>query len=186
MPKKKQSLISNSVFNPATLLSIKLFKILSKANAPLYLFDELNTFMKHSVPVLVNSKTSKLLKRNKLLSTLYSIIFNGSELSKSRLHRNLRYKFNIFPSQQTVTLSQSNILAKIPVFNFKSLVVTLLLDPLIMNEDNLLMTEDAYIDPCNTTHDSFDDIHTGYWFKNAHQHLCTKKDDLLCPLIFFY
>ena len=76
MSDKMNNLISNSVFNPATLLSIKLFKILSKANAPLYLFDELNTFMKHSVPVLVNSKTSKLLKRNKLLSTLYSIIFN--------------------------------------------------------------------------------------------------------------
>ena len=81
MSSNMNSLITNSVFNPATLLSMKLFKILNKANAPLYLFDELHTFIKHSVPILQNSKTSTLLKRNKLLSTLYSIIFNGSQLT---------------------------------------------------------------------------------------------------------
>ena len=97
MSSNMNSLITNSVFNPSTLLSMKLFKILNKANAPLYLFDELYTFMKHSVPILQHSKTSTLLKRNKLLSTLYSIIFNGSQLTKSRHHRNLRYKFNLFP-----------------------------------------------------------------------------------------
>ena len=82
-------------------------------------------------------------------------------------------------------LSQTSITAKVPVFNFKSLVVSLLLDPLIMLEENLLMTDQSYIDPSNATLYVFGDIHTGYWFKNAHQHLCKKEDDLLCPLIFF-
>ena len=178
-------LIVNSHFHPASLLSIKLFKILSKANVPLYLYDEINTFIKHSLPILTTSKTSKLHKRSKLLSTLYAIIFNGSELTKSKLHRNLRYQFNLFPCLETVQLSQSTTPAKIPKFNFKSLIVSLFLDPVIMKKENLLMFESAYIDPNSANHEKFGDIHTGYWFKNAHNHLCKEPNDLLCPLIFF-
>ena len=178
-------LISNSNFHPSALLSMKLFKILTKANAPLYLYNELNTFMKHSVPILASSNTSKLLKRGKLLSTLYSIIFNGSELAKSNHHRHLRYRFNLFPSLDSVQLSHSNVPAKVPTFNFKSLIVSLLLDPVIMQAHNLLMFDSSYQDPSTASHESYGDIHTGYWFQNAHKHLCKEKNDLLCPLIFF-
>ena len=63
--------------------------------------------------------------------------------------------------------------------------MSLFLDPLVVDKSNLLMTEQSYIDPCNAHHDSFGDIHTGYWFRNAHQYLCKNDNDLLCPLIFF-
>ena len=119
------------------------------------------------------------------MSSLYAIIFNGSELNKSSSQREIRYAFNLYPTNITVQLSQSNIPAKVTKFDFKSLIVSLLLDPLIMDSANLLMTEQSFIDPCNAHHDSFGDIHTGYWFRNAHQYLCKNDNDLLCPLIFF-
>ena len=46
------------------------------------------------------------------------------------------------------------------------------------------MYDPSYLNPNQHNHDTYGDIHTGYWFKNAHEHLC-EDGDLLCPLIFF-
>ena len=65
------------------------------------------------------------------------------------------------------------------------MIVSLLLDPLTMQKQNLLMHDMDYQHPQQSNHNSFGEIHTGYWFQNAHKNLCKHEDDLLCPLIMF-
>ena len=174
-----------NVFLPTTLLSMKLFKIISKTNAPLYLYNEIQEFMKLSFPIMLEVKKKKLKDRNKLLKDLYNIILNGSQNKHSRSLITDKYMFDLYPSIVKTSLKQSSVTVEIAKFDVTSMIVSLLVDPLLMQDDNLLMTQDGYLEPNSHTHSSYGDIHTGYWFKNAYNTLCKEPDDLLCPLILF-
>ena len=183
-----QSIYSNhkmSQFNPTTLMSIKLYKILSKANTPLYLYDDISDFIKNCVPILKDINKKKIKSRSNLISNLYSVILNGSQIKKQKKSRSCQYMFDLFPKVLKYQISQIPKQIEITIFDIKSTIISLLIDPVVMNESNLLMNERSFINPKNFNHEFYGDIHTGYWFKNAHSFLCKKTNDLLCPLIFF-
>ena len=168
------------IFDPMTLVSMKLFKILSKANSPLYLYDQIYEFIKQTYPIMKTLNKKQLKKRTKLLKILYTTILNGSDGINDK-----HLEFNLFPIIKRTTVTQSSIPIHIATFDIKSLIVSLLLDPLAMKQSNLLMHDPAYQHPDQHNQDTYGDIHTGYWFRNAHNNLCTSDSDLLCPLIFF-
>ncbi len=167
-------------YDPMTLASIKLFKILQKANAPLYLYDEIHKFIKHTYPIMKILNKKQIKKRKRLLEILYTTILNGSEDIREN-----HLEFNMFPIMKKATLAESSIEFHVATFDIKSIIVSLLIDPLIMRDNNLLIDDPAYLRPMEHHHQIYDDIHTGYWFRNAHNHLCKSENDLLCPLIFF-
>ena len=175
----------SSQFEPTTLLSIKLFKILTKSNSPVYLFDEITDFIKHSFPIMKSSNKRSIKSRKKLLEIIYSTVLNGSQLSKQANQSKLKYMFDLYPKNIKFQVTEIPIQIIITKFDMKSAIVSLLIDPIVMNTNNLLMNESTYLNPMNSNHEYYGDIHTGYWFKNAHSSLCKEKDDLLCPLIFF-
>ena len=47
------------------------------------------------------------------------------------------------------------------------------------------MFDKDYQRPQDAHHDTFGNIHTVYWFENAHTNLCNKDSDLYFPLIMF-
>ena len=97
-----------------------------------------------------------------------------------------KYYFDLFPSNHPMRLSHSSLNINVAKFDMKSMIVSLLMDPLLMQEKNLLMFDKDFQQPHHSHHkDTFGDIHTGYWFKNAHTHLCKNAEDILCPIIMF-
>ena len=187
------SLVSNEIYNnqkssqfePTTLLGIKLFKILHKANSPMYLYDEIYEFIKHSYPIMKFTNKRSIKKRKKLLEILYSVILNGSQISKQSKRNKIQYLFDLYPHKSKLRVSHFPIDIYVTKFDAKSAIASLLIDPMVMNEKNLLINDPAYTNPRSNNQNSYGDIHTGYWFVNAHSFLCSKDDDLLCPLIFF-
>ena len=175
----------SSQFEPTTLLSIKLFKILNKTNSPVYLFDEITEYIKYCYPIMKASNKRSIKSRKKLLEILYSIILNGSQVSKQKKQHKEQYIFDLYPHKTKLRVSQFPIDIYVTKFDVRSAIVSLLIDPIVMNKKNLLINDSTYTSPKNNDHDSYGDIHTGYWFRNAHSFLCKKDDDLLCPLIFF-
>ena len=183
---RMHSLLNETTIDIPTLLSIKLFKIMNQPNVPLNMYDKVNQFMKHSLPILMTSNKKSLWNRSRLLTNMYDIILQGSKLSKLEMNdNNSKHKFDLFPKNIETKLSQCMVPVQVPTFDLKSMIVSLLLDPLTMQKQNLLMHDKDYQYPQQANHNSFGEIHTGYWFKNAHKNLCKHKDDLLCPLIMF-
>ena len=183
MPNYKK--LQETTIDIPALLSIKLFKIMNQSNVPLNMYDKVNQFMTNSLPILAKSHKKSLWNRSKLLTNMYNIILQGSKLSKEEKTDQLKHKFDLFPCSKKIKLLQCMIQVHVPKFDLKSLIVSLLLNPLIMQKQNLLMYDKDYTNPQEANHDKFGDIHTGYWFQNAHNNLCKLEDDLLCPLIMF-
>ena len=185
LSKTMHTLLQETTIDIPTLLSIKLFKIMNQPNVPLNMYDKVNQFMTNSLPILAKSNKKSLWNRSRLLTNMYHIILQGSELSKEEKIDNLKHKFDLFPSNEEIYLSQCMIPIHVPRFDLKSMIVSLLIDPLAMQKQNLLMYDQDYQQPQQANHNFFGDIHTGYWFQNAHKNLCKHEDDLLCPLIMF-
>ena len=175
-----------TTLNVPTLISMKLFKILNKPNIPLYLYDEVNEFMKHSMPILNKTRMNCFFTRTQLLEQLYRIIMHGAIIPMTERTKSNKYYFDLFPRNHQMHLSHSSLNINVARFDMKSMIVSLLMDPLLMQEKNLLMFKKEYQQPHHSHHnDTFGDIHTGYWFKNAHTHLCKNTNDILCPIIMF-
>ena len=69
-------------------------------------------------------------------------------------------------------------------FNFKEMLFSLLSDPELMQEENLLLDP---TDPCSLPEESdfLDEINTGSVYRTAHGTCCTKPNDLLCGIIIY-
>ena len=93
--------------------------------------------------------------------------------------------FDLYPTLIKMDISQFPGRIDVTKFDIKSAIVSLSIDPIVMNDNNLLMNEGSYQNPTIFNNECYGDIHTGYWFKNAHAHLCNNEKDLLCSHIFF-
>ena len=57
-------------------------------------------------------------------------------------------------------------------FNFKEMMCSLLTDPNLMQDENLIFKEDP-LEPPNPNPTHVNEINTGAWYHHAHQTLCT-------------
>lgn len=171
-------------FTKRMLLSMKLFKILQKADAPISLYNEIQTFISEIIPVMKKASITSLSNRKELINDLHNVIFTGGtpnsrikrSLTKSKTPTNVvdndvdkqqpltpsdkypTHDFNLFPIQTTISLSnvnnQKEIPLSIPKFDFISCIVSLLQNPALMQFQNTLYHRDQYLDPINNVNAS--------------------------------
>ena len=93
------------------------------------------------------------------------------------------------PKHSSLFLFHCNVSVEIPRFDFISSLLSLLQDPSNMQSNNLLYNEECYMDPSIQKYDDhheFNDIHTGYWFRDTHKKMIKHSNhQMLCPLILY-
>jgi hypothetical protein len=154
---------------------IELLKILNTAKAPLYLYDHIMAWTKKAVNVFdVDFGVDVNLSREKLMQEL-----------------KLKFKLNkIEPTVQTLQLRGSGNTAEIVKHSFKDSLYSLLNDPNLMQEKNLLLTPDDIYNatsekPKKVKNKKYGDINTGNVYKKAQKEFLKEENDVLCPIIFF-
>ena len=94
---------------------------------------------------------------------------------------------NVRPRIQQVRLPATNIEAEIVVFPFGDMLLSLLTNPVAMQEENLLVDlNDPYKKPKYGGDDGYlDDLDTGEKAVTAHEKYCTGEHDILASIIGF-
>ena len=190
------------------LMSLKLFQILHKANASISLYKEIQEFIENCVPIMKGEDSPYILSRETLLRDMHDkIIFkssdnrkkkrknssshiNDSDINTNHCSQNQPYTFHpsLKPKLSKITLKNLNRMYDVATFCPISSIISLLNDPSINTIKNTLYNEKQYLNPVLTQSESYGDIHTSQWFRNAHQKMISPLDYnkvLLCPLLFF-
>ena len=150
---------------------IHLLKILRKAKGSLALFDDIMDWA-------VDASTQGVLKahdRTKSRSTHLSYILQGTQT------------MDLLPIQKEVYLPNAKLSISITTHNIEDCIISLLSDPEIFNDDNLLFfnEDDPFAGPSEFTHDHiYEDVHTGQWYRQSYVKTCINNNDILVPIIF--
>ena len=148
---------------------IMLFNILHKASAPKNLFDKILKWAEFNQGNLEN--TSLIRKRNTFLKNISNSAL-GSYYSK--ISAPIQTDLSL-PSKREITVT---------TFSLRSAIVSILMDPNIVNSTNLL------IDPeckhgCPERTGNLDDINSGWWHKETQAEICCSDNHILLPVILF-
>ncbi len=145
-----------------------LYNMLSDANCPKYLFEEVQKWASKFGDVMFGETPTK---RNTFVNSMGVKVYGeeGYKLMKPRKH-NL-----VLPRGSTIPLM---------TFSLKGAIISLLTDSTLMRESNLLLNCDnpRIIEKRGRT---LGEINTGWWYHDTHTELCDGPDDVLLPLIFF-
>ena len=162
---------NDGAFTSAEILSITLLKFLGSIRAPLYAYDTIMEIIGQAIS-LGGELPMSFPKRR----TFIQYLFGRFELK------------GILP--RTITIPTNGAHPKpfcdVVVHDALSMIHSLLRDPRLMQDDNLL-----FPDPTNPLAapdgdpEWIADIDTGRAYKEAHTAMCTKPGDLLCPIIFY-
>ena len=80
-------------FSQKQLVSLKLFEILHKSQAPMSLYKEIQDFMENSIPILMNIEKPYIISRSDLLNQMHKdIVFRG--LNRKVPHSRTKRKYN--------------------------------------------------------------------------------------------
>ncbi len=155
-----------SVWSNTQKVEIELLDILKEYNVPLGMYDRIMDW----------SRSAALRDHD------FTIIPRGRDV----VVRNLKQVFgleNIAPITSPVSLLHGDSV-QVTSFNFKEMLFSLLSDPELMQEENLLLDP---TDPCSLPEksDFLDEINTGSVYRTAHGTCCTKPNDLLCGIIIY-
>ena len=87
----------------------------------------------------------------------------------------------VIPSEHTISVTR---------FPLKAMLYSLFLTPSLMDSKHCLLHNKYYRNPnllrdLDTKDRVFGDIHTGEWFFNAYNNICTSQRDVLVPIIIF-
>lgn len=199
----KNMLIFNKspTFSQQQLMSIVLFKLLHKVNAPISLYNDLSQFIDIFSNVIRNNYTSKcIIPRDRLVRDMHHIIFNKSSSSCYDSSKNKeddplesqttleKYSFNLYPTSVKVNLSNCSTKVDVPRFDFVSSFFSIIHDTSLMKKENLLYNETSYITPSRETISAlpYDDIHTGMWYEMTHKEMISDPSkEILCPIILY-
>ena len=163
---------------------IELLRILMKAKAPVYLFDQIKECFRTTVHV------SKI-----------NLLDKSARLSRKAVLKQIYQKFDLHGSQPKeieVTLPGSNEIVRVVTHDFKEQLYSLLSDPVVMQDEHLLFSKnengeyhpfaDPRIVPQQNGNDAvvYHDVTDGDAYKTAYEFHCTVKDTdvLLCIIIF--
>ena len=151
---------------------VELMNMLKDNNAPLYMFDDV---MKWAIRC----------------NTDYKIIFEKKNVcNRDAFVEKLKLQFDLDKIDHFTTITElpgSKTETKIICHDFKMCLYSLLNDPNLMVEENLIFNQDNIFTlpkpQCNHT---MDDIHTGTVYQKAYKkYIKDTNRELLCPIIFF-
>lgn len=167
----KPTAANRTAFSDLHHVQIELLSLLKRAQAPLYLYDEIMRWAHRST---MNSNEP---------------VFVHPPLSRATVMKNLYKSFNlggIKPRVVNTVLPESGTKVRVVTHCAKQSIYSLLTDPTLMTDNNLLFHgDDPTLPPFLVEEEVLGDIHTGNVYKHAWSIYCTKPGDVLCPLVFF-
>jgi len=201
---------ANITYSKKQLVSLKLYDILRRIDAPICAYQELRQFLNAAIPKLIDEQKPYLESRTKLIQDMHSQIFSGDTIRKRKrqLSKNCKrkidqqttqaaskhlyhetinnYNFQLGHKNVPVMLKDCNEKIHVPVFDFISQVASLLQDPFLMKFSNTRYHHKTYSDPIEHPTVNYDDLESSDWFKNAHHNMIkNKSNELVVPIILF-
>ena len=201
--KSMEKMQNTSIFTIQQLVSLKLYDILRRSNAPINLYDEIRCLIDWSVPKFKQYYPPYLSTRSSLIKDMESNILNGStpirkkrksSSAKRSSNRNDKlnvpkiqhYNFTLRPVQKIVRLKDTTIDIHVPTFDIVSQITSMLNNRFLMKKAHTIYHRTQFTDPVSTNSDIIDDIESTQWFANAHKSIIKDKNsEIVCPLIFF-
>ena len=156
------------VFENSELAKVDLYEMLSKANCPKYLFEDIQRWaIKHADDL----KGSNPSKRKTFVQKIGKKIYGQEPFKKLK------------PLTTNVVLPRGSVLPVV-TFPLKSCIVSLLSNCNLMKDNNLLIDIE---DPFRKSQpgDVLEDINSGWWYFETRDELCTGPSDVLLPLLMF-
>ena len=151
---------------------VELLQILKDSNAPLYLYDSIMEWAHTTTARKQFDFSDKPRSRETVLNEMYK------ELDLNSLK----------PKAVDFLLPDSRQKVKIVTHDFRAAVYSLLTDPDLMQDDNLLFEgDDPFAEPPDPGSTNIDDINTGSCFWKGYQLYCKiPNQDVMCPIILFF
>jgi hypothetical protein len=179
----------NVLIDSDTLSSLKLMKIMTKSNIPNYCFTEIMQWFEES-------HQSKLDEINNQSKKIPTHCYNSIPKNKDRVIKDIKNiltnnekRFDPKPIHKILQLPSGRFVRHSSI-SLQSIIYSLISIPEMLNEYNSLLHNRYFRDPLliekiPINERYYHDIHTGWWFKNAHMKHCTDVHDVLCPVILF-
>jgi len=158
---------------PATVAQIHLANILQKHKCDLNLFDEVTNWVKHhSTENNVDWKNSTLVNRKSLVSSVEKLV----------------HAEDMKPTEVDVKLCPTGTSISVPVFDFTSMLLSIIHDPHCMKKENIIPNYDLFTgkstDPQSSMY--YGDMHTGSAFQKAYKEYITpNNNEIAVPLYLF-
>lgn len=156
-------------FSNDLLMSVELMFLLKNAGCPLYLFDDILTWVKNAVSRGV-SFSGKLPKREAVLKLL-----------EKRFHTTAC-------RPQTVDFAlEGGGSSSVVIFNTKAMIESLLNDKRLMSEQHMVVSKanPSEYQPQYATGSKLDEIHQGSACRDSQAALCTAPRDVFCGIILY-
>ena len=156
------------VFENTDVAKLKLFQMLTNANCPKYLFEDIQKW---------SHDFGKDLHRSKPIKSKTFIEKMGIKVYGEQTYKLLQ------PKTQNVVLPRGGCIP-ITTFSLKGAIVSLLTNTSLMIDDNLLLDSS---NPFRVSKPSnvLGDINTGWWYYSTAKKLCSSPRELLLPLLIF-
>ena len=174
------------------LAQIDLLRMLSRAGCSLSMFDKIIKWVVHYSLKVPNGNIwtdYKIETRKKFIKTLQKTFDTGKHS----------------PTLKELTFDYDGRSATIPTFSFTTEVMSLLHDPSVMTETNIIRGYDIFTGKCGSwfwnescssdpnsyptpvdPHRKIGDIHTSLLFQQSVKRYCTQPHHMPVPLVFFY
>jgi hypothetical protein len=149
--------------------SIELMHLCKQARDPLYMFDGIQKWARDTIRDDPTYFEGPSIKRQNVLNSL-----------------NERYCLEGYePTVHNIGLPSGKLI-DVVIHDFDAAIFSLLSDPYLMQEENLLLNLDEPWKPLSHPENEIGDIHTGSLFKDGWKLYCRQNsNDVLCALMFF-
>ena len=156
------------LFSDAQYVKTALLKVLTDANAPHYLYQQIMHWAREAQDLKYG--------------------FNPTCTKRSSQVRRLRkwlHMEHVFPTQRPVQLPFTDHSLPVTCFDFVPMLHSLLSDPVLVGDlAQLDVTPNDPFSRYNNGHGHLTCFNSGQWYWDAHRRLCTQPRDFLVPIIF--
>ena len=164
--------------------SIRLLKLMIDGNIAASRYSDITQWFTQTFMTFIGLSNSFVGSNFQLPSTKKNVV----KLCYDNIFHNSN-KYSVRPIHSFLQLPSKNF-CRISSFDFKSMVLSMLIDTDLVHPSNMLVEKDEYLDPSiiltkDEKNRVYGDIHTGSWFYIAHSNLCKSTNDILCPIILF-
>ena len=165
--------IDNKVYptwlSQETIVCIELLYMLKQANVPLYMFDKIILWAKDAI-LRGETFTGKIPTRVTMVNKIQDL-FNTQDCKPCTIPYQL----------------EGGGVAEVVIFNFKAMLKSLLMDPRLMQKDNVVISD---ADPTKyqdqyTVDGTLDEIHQGDACKKCQAQMCLGPKDVFCGLVLY-
>ena len=156
------------VFENTEIAKVELYTMLSKANCPKYLFEDVQRWaIKYGKDMFGTLPT----KRNNFINAMGRKVYgeDGFRVMK--------------PKTDNLLLPRGSTIPVVS-FSLKGAIMSLLTNLSLMKEDNLLLDRHNPLHVPNRT-SLMGEINTGWWYHETVESLCNEPRDILLPILVF-